>query len=93
MTLLLVFLIVFVFDLLNGAFLLKRLELSHNEVWRRMGEPSLMDSNVGRPRLRLARFVWMQEFRALKDKTLTALCVSQITLEIALGLIAIAWFV
>lgn len=68
------FLILLVFALANGAWLMRRLETAHPGVWNKLGRPNFTLSTGIGPRLALVRFVWAQGFRPLGDATLSRYC-------------------
>jgi hypothetical protein len=72
--LMILFLVVLVFALANGAWMMRRLETAHPAVWNELGRPTFTLSTGIRPRLALVRFVWSQRYHELKDIALTRCC-------------------
>jgi hypothetical protein len=72
--LLILFLIVLVFALANGAWLMRRLETVHPATWTALGRPNFTLSSGITPRLALVRFVWSQGFSKLDDASLSLCC-------------------
>lgn len=72
--LMLAFLAVLVFALVNGARLMRRLQVAHPSVWSSLGRPTVTLSTGIRPRLALVRFVWSLRFRELADPQLSFTC-------------------
>lgn len=68
------FLVVLVFALANGAWLMHRLETAHPATWDVLGRPTFTLSTGVAPRLALVRFVWTQGFRKLGDAALSLCC-------------------
>ncbi len=86
MYLLMAFFALFALSYANGLWLLCHLRTVHPEVWAHLGQPSLMQTNLATPRLRLMKFVWSQQFRSLNDKALSRSCGLAMAAEIALVL-------
>ena len=68
------FLVVLVFALANGAWLMRRLETAHPATWAALGRPTFTLSTGIAPRLALVRFVWSLGFRKLGDAALSLCC-------------------
>ncbi|MDI6747700.1 MAG: hypothetical protein QMD17_11195 [Rhodocyclaceae bacterium] len=78
------FLAVLVFSLLNGAWILHRLQLAHRAVWDELGQPTATMSSGVLPRLALVRYIWRLRFRALGDAPLSLACWAALLAELAL---------
>jgi hypothetical protein len=89
MVLVLVFFAVLAISYANGTWLLHRIRAAHPDIWAKLGEPSLSQSNLGKSRLALARFVWTMQFRSLNDTGLSTRCFIAIGLEILMALMFI----
>jgi len=70
----------------NGLWLIRHLRTVHPEIWAHLGPPSLVQSNLTTPRLRLMKFVWSLQFRSLNDTALSRSCGLAMATEIALAL-------
>ena len=75
------FLLVLVFALANGAWMMRRLQKAHPAVWTGLGRPTATLSTGMRPRLALVRHVWSLRFRELKDPPLSLACWAAMTAE------------
>ena len=91
--LILTFFVVLGFSYANGLLLFYRLRNVHPEMWTRLGQPSIMQSNLGVPRLALMRFVWTFQFRAANDSFLSLVCFVAMVAEVILALIFITLLV
>lgn len=79
-----VFFLLFLGSYLNGIALIRHLRSNHHLSWTELGEPSLTQSNLGAPRLRLMKFVWRLQFVKLHDNILNAICIAAMLLELGL---------
>ena len=93
MTLMIIFFGIFALSYANGLWLNRHLRTIHPEVWARLGEPSLAQSNLGAPRLALNKFVWSLQFRSLNDPVLSLSCSAAMVAEIAVAFIFVALLV
>lgn len=84
MSALFVFFLLFAGSYLNGMLLVRHLRCTHHLLWSEMGEPTLSQSNLGAPRLRLMKFVWRLEFLKLRDFRLNFICFAAMLLEVGL---------
>jgi len=84
MSALVIFFFLFAGSYLNGVVLLRYLQRTHPLSWKELGEPTLSQSNLGAPRLRLMKFVWRLEFLKLHDTTLSLICSVALLLELGL---------
>ena len=85
MNALIVFFILFAGSYVNGIVLIRHLRSAHHATWVALGEPTLTQSNLGAPRLRLMKFVWRFEFLRLHDVSLKWMCIVAMLLEIGLA--------
>lgn len=72
--LLIAFIVLLVFALANGAWMMRRLATAHPATWAALGRPNFTLSTGLGPRLALVRFVWSQGFRQLGDDALAWCC-------------------
>ena len=75
------FLAVLVFSFVNGAWLLLRMQNTHQSIWTGLGQPTLTLSNGGGPRVALVKYIWSLRFRELNDSPLSLSCWAAITAE------------
>lgn len=84
MSTLFIFFLLFVGSYLNGVILVRHLRSTHRLLWTELGEPTLSQSNLGMPRLRLMKFVWRLEFLKQRDSALNFICIAAVILEVGL---------
>ena len=75
------FLAVIVFSLVNGAWILRRLQKNHHAAWLNLGRPTVALRTGVVPRLALLNYIWSLRFRRLNDPQLTLACWAAITAE------------
>lgn len=90
MNALIIFFILFACSYLNGVALIRRLQRTHRLLWTQLGEPTLSQSNLGAPRLKLMKFVWRLEFLKLHDATLNLIGITAMLLELGL-VVSVVW--
>lgn len=78
------FLAVLMFSLVNGAWLLRRLQNAHRLVWERLGQPTVTLKNGVAPRLALVKYIWSLRFCELDDLPLSISCWMAIAAEFLL---------
>jgi len=87
---LIAFFVIFAFSWLNGIALLRRLRLTHPEVWENLGRPSMMSGNFAKSHWTLVRFVWGLHFTKVADPLLTRYCVAAMFMEVLLAVCFVA---
>ncbi|CAG4884094.1 protein of unknown function [Georgfuchsia toluolica] len=80
----LAFLAVLMFSLVNGAWLLCRLQSRHHSAWAGLGQPSITLKSGAAPRLALVKYIWSLRFRELDDLLLSISCWMAIAAEFSL---------
>jgi hypothetical protein len=71
-----------------------RLKEKHSEVYRSLGSPTLLDSNLTAESWRFAKFIWWRHFSEVNDKSLHVLCVLATVSGVAVvGLFFFQWSV
>ena len=75
-----------ILSIANGAWLIQRIEQTHQTVWQDLGKPSVTLSTGVRPRMALIKYIWSLGFKKLKDPSLSLSGYTDITLEILLVL-------
>jgi hypothetical protein len=83
------FFAILVFSLVNGAWLLRRIQDAHHSVWIGLGQPSVTSSTGVSSRLALVRYIWALHFRKLNDFSLSVACWAAIIAELLLGFLLI----
>lgn len=78
------FLAVLMFSLVNGAWLLRRLQSTHHSTWAGLGQPTVTLKNGVAPRLALVKYIWSLRFRGLDDLPLSISCWMAIAAEFLL---------
>ncbi|MEI8209288.1 MAG: hypothetical protein WCG16_08795 [Methylococcales bacterium] len=73
-----------ILSIVNGAWLLNRIEQTHQTVWQELGKPSVSLSTGVHPRIALIKYIWSLDFKKLKDPSLSLSGYTAITLEILL---------
>jgi hypothetical protein len=81
------FIAVFMFSLVNGAWLLRRIQNTHHLVWIGLGQPTVALSTGVRLRLVLVMYIWSLRFSALNYLDLAVACWAAITAELLLGVL------
>lgn len=81
------FLAVLIFSLVNGAWLLLRLQNAHHLIWMGLNKPSITLKNGIGPRIALVKYVWSFRFRKLGDPLLSLSCWLAIAAEFSLVVI------
>jgi hypothetical protein len=79
------FFAILVFSMINGAWLLCRIQNAHNSVWIGLGQPTVTLSTGVGSRLALVRYIWALHFRKLNDFSLSVACWAAIIAELLLG--------
>ena len=90
MSALTVFFLLFAVAYVNGLLLDRYLQRSHRGLWIELGEPTLSQSNLGAPRLRLMKLVWSLGFLKMHDGKLNLICFASILLEFGM-LVSATW--
>lgn len=80
-SLMILFVVLLIFSIANGAWMMHRLQVAHSAVWAGLGRPTATLSTGIRPRLALVRFVWSRRFRELGDPPLSLCCQAAMTAE------------
>lgn len=75
---------VLIFSLVNGAWLLRRIQNQHHSVWRELRQPTVTASSGFLPRLALVQYIWSLRFRVLTDRSLSFACWAAMTSEFLL---------
>ena len=75
------FLAVLILSIVNGAWLLHRLQNTHISTWIALGRPTFAMTNGVLPRIALIKYIWSLHFRVLADPTLSVACWAAITSE------------
>ncbi len=75
------FLTAVVFSVVNGAWLLRRMENAHPSIWMYLGRPAVTLSTGVGPRLALVKYIWSLRFRELDDPPLILSCWAAIAAE------------
>ena len=83
----LAFFAMFLVSYANGSWLLRRMRTFHPSVWNGLGQPTLAQSNIGYPRLAMAKYVWSLRFRELDDRPLVFACWCALLAEAALAVL------
>lgn len=78
------FLAILIFSLINGAWLLRQIQSKHRSVWVGLGQPTVTFSSGVPPRLALVKYIWSLYFRALNDPRLSLACWTAIITELLL---------
>jgi hypothetical protein len=81
------FLAAIMFSLVNGAWLMRRMQNAHRSVWLGLGQPTASLSTGVRPRLALVKYIWSLRFRELNDLPLSLACWMAISAEMLLAAI------
>ena len=81
------FLAVLIFSVVNGAWILRRMQNSHLSVWRELGQPTVTMSSGIAPRIALVRYIWSLRFLKLEDPLLSITCWMAIAAEVLLVVI------